>query len=147
MIDLRAWLRSHNLERYAETFAANDVDLDILGELTDRDLAELGVSLGNRRRLLRAIAERAAASRRAAAALAPEPIAIPAEAERRQVTVLFCDLVGSTALSSAVDPELLRSAAPPLPGRRCRRDRTVRRLRRQVYGRRRAGLFWLPPSL
>ena len=98
MIYLRAWLRSHDLERYGETFAANDVDLDILKELTDRDLAELGVSLGNRRRLLRAIA---------AAWTPPEPVAIPAEAERRQVTVLFCDLVGSTALSSAVDPELL----------------------------------------
>ena len=81
MSDLRAWLRSHNLEHYAETFAANDVDLDILAELSDRDLAELGVSPGNRRRLLRTIAVRAAASRRAAVALAPERIAIPAKAE------------------------------------------------------------------
>ena len=60
MSDLRAWLRANNCEQYADAFAANDVDLDILPELTEQDLAELGVSLGNRRRLLRAIAERTA---------------------------------------------------------------------------------------
>jgi class 3 adenylate cyclase/tetratricopeptide (TPR) repeat protein len=111
MNDLRAWLRAHNLEQYADAFEANDVDLDILPELTEQDLAELGVSLGNRRRLIRAIAAHAADPARASN-LAPTPAAGPAppggaEVERRQVTVLFCDLVGSTALSSAVDPELL----------------------------------------
>jgi len=89
MIDLRAWRRQHNLEEYAKTFAANDVDLDILAELTDRDLAELGVSLGNRRRLLEG-------DRRARGGFLPrrrspgaERIAIPAEVARRQGAVIF----------------------------------------------------------
>ena len=58
--DLRDWLRGNNLEQYADAFEANDIDLDILAELTDRDLEQLGLSLGNRRRLLKAIAGRGA---------------------------------------------------------------------------------------
>ena len=110
MSDLRAWLRANKLETYADAFEANDIDLDILSALTDQDLAGLGVSLGNRRRLMKAIAERATGPGPAATTPAPAPAldrAASAEAERRQVTVLFCDLVGSTALSRAVDPELL----------------------------------------
>ena len=105
MSDLRDWLRSNNLEQYADAFEANDIDLDVLAELTDRDLEQLGLSLGNRRRLLKAIAGRGAE-------LSPSKPA-PAEgpglgdAERRQVTVLFADMVGSTAVSGKVDPELL----------------------------------------
>ncbi|HZB92184.1 MAG TPA: adenylate/guanylate cyclase domain-containing protein, partial [Stellaceae bacterium] len=112
MSDLRAWLRSINFEQYADAFEANDVDLDILPELTEQDLAALGVSLGNRRRLRKAIAERTVDAGPRSAKLVPasgpklDPTA-SAEAERRQVTVLFCDLVGSTALSGTVDPELL----------------------------------------
>jgi class 3 adenylate cyclase/tetratricopeptide (TPR) repeat protein len=103
MNDLRSWLRGQGLEQYAEIFEANDVGLDVLPQLSERDLGQLGVSLGNRRRLLKAIAE-------AGAALAPTPApetSEGADAERRQVTVLFCDMVGSTALSGEVDPELL----------------------------------------
>lgn len=101
---LRGWLRGNNLEQCAEAFEANDIDLDILPELTEDDFEKLGISLGNRRRLHKAIAERATP----ADALAPKPAPEPSgEAERRQVTVMFCDLVGSTALSGAVDPELL----------------------------------------
>jgi class 3 adenylate cyclase len=106
MTDLRDWLRGNNFEQYADTFEANDIDLDILPELSERDLEQLGMSLGNRRRLLKAIATR----RTDVATLKPsdaEAPTAPAEAERRQVTVLFCDMVGSTALSGAVDPELL----------------------------------------
>ena len=55
MSDLRDWLRGNNLEQYAEAFEANDIDLDILPELSEPDLEKLGLSLGNRRRLLRAI--------------------------------------------------------------------------------------------
>jgi class 3 adenylate cyclase len=93
-------LRRNNLEQYADAFEANDIGLDILPELNEHDLEQLGLSLGNRRRLLKAVAGRAAD---------PQPPATQAaaEAERRQVTVLFCDMVGSTALSSAIDPELL----------------------------------------
>ncbi len=108
MSELREWLRRNKFEQYADAFEANDIGLDILPELNERDLEQLGVSLGNRRRLLKAIAEDAAtaAQPKAVEAGAPET---PADAERRQVTVLFCDMVGSTALSGAVDPELLGS--------------------------------------
>jgi predicted ATPase/class 3 adenylate cyclase len=108
MSNLRDWLRKNKLDQYADALEANDIDLDILSELTEHDLEKLGVSLGNRRRLLKAIAERANGE----SATAPTPAPgldsrVSSEAERRQVTVLFCDLVGSTALSGAIDPELL----------------------------------------
>ena len=101
MSELRDWLRRHRFEQYAEIFEANDIDLDILPELSERDLEQLGVSLGNRRRLRKALAERDAEP------AGPSAADAPGEAERRQVTVLFCDMVGSTALSGTVDPELL----------------------------------------
>jgi class 3 adenylate cyclase/tetratricopeptide (TPR) repeat protein/energy-coupling factor transporter ATP-binding protein EcfA2 len=103
MNDLRGWLRRNNFEQYADAFEANDIDLDILPELSERDLEQLGVSLGNRRRLLKAIAERGTE----AAKSAPVHSEPSGDAERRQVTVLFCDMVGSTALSGTIDPELL----------------------------------------
>jgi class 3 adenylate cyclase/tetratricopeptide (TPR) repeat protein len=102
MSDLRDWLRRHKLDPLADTLAANDIDLDILPDLTEADLERLGLSLGNRRRLLKAIAEGAASP----PAAEPQPEAASA-AERRQVTVLFCDLAGSTALAAATDPEIL----------------------------------------
>jgi class 3 adenylate cyclase/tetratricopeptide (TPR) repeat protein len=102
---LAAWLRGLGLERYEATFRANDVDADVLPELSDADLERLGVSLGHRRRLLKAIADL-----RAGIADRSEPsgaIAAAAEGkgERRQVTVLFCDLAGYTALSRELDAE------------------------------------------
>jgi len=103
MSDLRDWLRSNKFEQYADAFEANDIDLDILPELSERDLEQLGLSLGNRRRLLKAIAERVVAKSKPSDVEASEA----GDAERRQVTVLFCDMVGSTALSGTVDPELL----------------------------------------
>jgi class 3 adenylate cyclase/tetratricopeptide (TPR) repeat protein len=108
MNDLRAWLRKNKLEQYADAFEANDIDLDILSELTEHDLEKLGVSLGNRRRLVKAIAKRGGGE----SATTPMPApgldsGVSSEAQRRQVTVLFCDLVGSTALSGAMDPEPL----------------------------------------
>jgi class 3 adenylate cyclase/tetratricopeptide (TPR) repeat protein len=105
MSDLRDWLRRNQLEQYADAFEANDIGLDILPELTEQDLERLGLSLGNRRRLLKAIAGRGAGT--AAAGAINRDEASPGEAERRQVTVLFADMVGSTALSAKVDPELL----------------------------------------
>ena len=104
MSDLRDWLRSIKFEQYADAFEANDIDLDILPELSERDLEQLGLSLGNRRRLLKAIAERGVAKPTLSDA---EVADASGDAERRQVTVLFCDMVGSTALSGTVDPELL----------------------------------------
>src|SRR5471032_91274 len=104
MSDLRDWLRRNKFEQYADAFEANDIDLDILPELTENDLETLGVSLGNRRRLMKAVAERASGADKSAPKVARDS---SGEAERRQVTVLFCDMVGSTALSGTVDPELL----------------------------------------
>src|SRR5713101_4031309 len=101
--DLSLWLAEIGLGQHAETFAANDIDLDVLPDLTDEDLKELGLSLGHRRRLLRAIAER---TNERVIDAAPEPLR--RDAERRQVTILFCDLVGSTELSGRHDPEDLR---------------------------------------
>ena len=115
MSDLGEWLRANNLEQYAAAFEANDIDLDILSELDDRDLEQLGLSLGNRRRLLKAIAARNAG---AVTASSSDQVPLPdtssaapesgsSDAERRQVTVMFIDMVGSTALSAKLDPELL----------------------------------------
>jgi hypothetical protein len=102
MSDLRDWLRLHNLEQYADALEANDIDLDVLPDLNDHDLEQLGLSLGNRRRLLKAIA----AGKTAAVPVSAEASS-SGDAERRQVTVMFIDMVGSTALSAKLDPELL----------------------------------------
>ena len=101
--ELRCWLEQIGLAQHAETFAASDIDLDVLPELSDEDLKELGLSLGHRRRLLRAIVQRRNESSVGAAPETPSR-----DAERRQLTVLFCDLVGSTELSRRFDPEDLR---------------------------------------
>jgi len=107
-MDVVAWLRGLGLERYAPAFRDNDVDDEVLPELTSDDLISIGVtSVGHRRKLLAAIAglsaEMPAAALTAASRNAPEPAA--GTAERRQLTVMFCDLVGSTALSTRFDPE------------------------------------------
>jgi class 3 adenylate cyclase/predicted ATPase len=102
--DVRAWLEDLGLGRYAETFAENGVDLDLLPELSNEDLKDLGIErLGDRKRLLKAIA---ALVRTTLVTAIPAPST--SEAERRQLTVMFCDLVDSTALSSILDPEQLR---------------------------------------
>lgn len=101
--DLAAWLRRLGLERYAPAFQAAEVTRDLLPELTDADLRELGLPLGPRKAVLKAIRGMAHAAR----AGDGRP-AVPAEAERRQLTVLFVDLVGSTALSRRLDPEEMR---------------------------------------
>jgi predicted ATPase/class 3 adenylate cyclase len=109
MSDLRDWLRRNNLEQYAGVFETNDIDLDILPDLDDQDLEQLGLSLGNRRRLLKAITAPSPAAMISSGQHAPsldKPPADSGEAERRQVTVMFADMVGSTALSAKVDPEL-----------------------------------------
>src|SRR5262245_44565448 len=110
MSSVKEWLASLGLSEYADRFAQHRIDFSILRDLTDRELKEeLGVeSLGDRRRLLRAIAQLAEAAS-AAPQLAPGfESSRRDEAERRQVTVMFSDLVGSTALSACMDPEDLR---------------------------------------
>jgi class 3 adenylate cyclase len=105
------WLEKLGLGQYAQRFAENDITFVILPDLTDQDLKELGVaSLGHRRQLLRAIGE-LNGGMKGTTKLATEAVADakPHEAaERRQVTVMFSDLVGSTALSARIDPEDLR---------------------------------------
>src|SRR5271154_3157453 len=100
------WLEALGMSEYAERFAENDIDCSVLRHLTDQDLKELGVSLGHRRKILAAIA-----GYRPIPA-SPPPLSTDPKhqdtAERRQVTVMFSDLVGSTALSARMDPEHLR---------------------------------------
>src|SRR5246500_2665874 len=101
------WLQKLGLGQYAHRFAENDITFAILLDLTDQDLEKIGVaSLGHRRQLLRAIGELKSAPE--PCTMAAAPIAPHDAAERRQVTVMFSDLVGSTALSARMDPEDLR---------------------------------------
>ena len=106
-MDIDGWLRRIGLAQYAEMFRANDIDIELLGRLTNDDLKDIGVvSFGHRKKLLEAIAELAGAF-----PVSPQPAIEPKArdaAERRQVTVMFSDLVGSTALSARMDPEDLR---------------------------------------
>jgi class 3 adenylate cyclase/predicted ATPase len=107
-MDLGGWLRSLGLDQYEATFRANEIDADVLPELTEIDLEKLGVPLGHRKRLLKAIAG-LAAPEKLSATLSPAPVRYETDtAERRQVTVMFSDLVGSTALFARMDPEDLR---------------------------------------
>src|SRR5271157_6202661 len=98
MSTIAEWLTSLGMSEYVERFAENRIDLSVLPDLTDQDLEKLGVLLGDRRKMLRAIRELAPPLR-----ATPQDSALTEpthdEAERRQLTVMFCDLVGSTALS------------------------------------------------
>jgi class 3 adenylate cyclase/tetratricopeptide (TPR) repeat protein len=107
MTAVAKWLASIGLSEYAERFVENAIDLSVLSDLTEQDLKDLGVLLGHRRKMLRAIAE-LRGDVPPAAQIGSKPA--PREgAERRQLTVMFCDLVGSSALSARLDPEDLRT--------------------------------------
>ena len=111
-MDLGGWLRSLSLERYEAAFRENEIDETVLPTLTAEDLKDLGIGIvGHRRKILDAIAS-LRADTKATPAATPSPAAVDASprdtAERRQVTVMFSDLVGSTALSARMDPEDLR---------------------------------------
>ncbi len=108
-MDVADWLRGLGLERYAAAFRENEISADLLPSLTARDLQDVGVTaVGHRRRLLDAIG--ALREGVGPADDQPEPAARdPVLAERRHITVLFCDLVGSTPLSTKLDPEDLRA--------------------------------------
>jgi hypothetical protein len=111
-LDIGAWLLGLGLQQYEPAFRANDIDADVLRELTDADLERLGVaSLGHRKKLLKAIQILHADAHVSLPVVTSSRIEAPApeiSAERRQLTVLFCDLVGSTALAARLDPEDLR---------------------------------------
>src|SRR6516162_4735020 len=108
MQQIADWLKTLGLTQYAQAFADNDIDFSVLGYLTDQDLEKIGVSLGHRRKILAAIAGLVGAVS-AAPKLALTEGKPQDAAERRQLTVMFTDLVGSTALSTKLDPEDLRS--------------------------------------
>src|SRR5437764_7867108 len=108
-MNVAAWLQSLGLERYEPLFRDNEIDWEVLPKLTSEDLKEIGVvAIGHRRKLLDAIAAVGAAVPATAVMAASPDAPAPADAERRQLTVMFCDLVGSTALSTRFDPEDLR---------------------------------------
>jgi class 3 adenylate cyclase/tetratricopeptide (TPR) repeat protein len=113
-MDVAAWLRGLGLEQYAQLFRDNDIDGEILCGMTAEDLKELGISsFGHRRRLLNAITALGGEPStrdmaQSATSATPAPIPPTIEAERRQLTVMFCDLVGSTAIAARLDPEELR---------------------------------------
>jgi class 3 adenylate cyclase len=139
-INVADWLRRLGLEQYAPAFAGNNIDGEVLPELTAEDLIGLGVtSIGHRRKLLAALA--ALRSEASQVTTAFTSAAISGGAERRQLTVMFCDLVGSTALSARFDPEDLREGDRRLSPLRRRHGRPLRRFCRQVHGRRRLDLF------
>jgi hypothetical protein len=98
MQQIGEWLEKLGMSEYAERFAENDIDVSVLRHLTDQDLRELGISLGHRRKMLAAITEMTGTAS-AAPAPAPPIEPKPQDAERRQVTVMFSDLVGSIGVS------------------------------------------------
>jgi class 3 adenylate cyclase/predicted ATPase len=112
-MNVREWLRGLGLGQYEEKFRDNKIDVDVLADLSDGDLEKLDIPIGDRKRLLRAIADLGAgkplatSARRVAAApaSAPQSFTQPDAAERRPITVMFCDLAGSTGLASRLDAE------------------------------------------
>jgi class 3 adenylate cyclase/predicted ATPase len=107
MQQIADWLKKLGMSEYAERFAENRIDFSVLRDLTDQDLKDLGVVLGDRRKMLRAVAELGGAVSSSPQPAFTEPKSQDS-AERRQVTVMFSDLVGSTAMSARMDPEDLR---------------------------------------
>ncbi|MGO9769437.1 MAG: adenylate/guanylate cyclase domain-containing protein, partial [Roseiarcus sp.] len=107
-MDVGAWLRSLGLGQYETAFREADIDGEVLPDLTDSDLGQLGISLGHRKRILKAIANIGLAAPLHAAHPSAPTSTTADVAERRQLTVMFCDLVGSTALSARLDPEDMR---------------------------------------
>ena len=129
-MDLAAWLRRLGLERYEADFRDHEIDWAVLPNLTSEDLREIGVMpIGHRRRILDAIAALGPADAGAEPCLVP---AATAEAERRQLTVMFCDLVGSTPRSTRFDPEDLREIVGAY--HRCVTDGQKRMICSPIYG-------------
>ena len=104
-MDVGAWLRSLGLAQYEALFRQNDIDAEVLGDLTDADLEKLGLTLGHRKRLLKAVAS-LDGPEPAAKPTSPAPPSLSTDAaERRPITIMFCDLVGSTNLAARLDAE------------------------------------------
>jgi class 3 adenylate cyclase len=108
-MDVEVWLQGLGLERYVPAFRDHEIDWEVLARLTSEDLREIGVAaIGHRRKLLDAIAALGASAATATLTATVSDASAPIGAERRQLTVMFCDLVGSTPLSTRFDPEDLR---------------------------------------
>ena len=137
MSAVRNWLEEIGLAQYADAFEANDIDTDLLTQIDDQVLKDIGVwSAGHRLRLRNAIAKLAPTSITEGISEVPASPP-PSQAERRQLTVMFCDLVGS------VRPRGITRGDPRLSEHCFRRRRALRRLCRQIYGRRGPDLFRL----
>src|SRR5579863_9602206 len=104
-MDVGDWLRSLGLGQHEALFRENEIDAEVLPELTDGDLEKIGVPLGHRKRLLKAIANLRAAEAPAKPTIPPPTASSRDVAEHRPITVMFCDLVGSTSLAAKLDPE------------------------------------------
>ena len=141
MQQIADWLEKLGMSEYAQRFRENGIDVAVLRHLTDQDLKDIGVLLGHRRKMLAAIAELVGAVQAPPQPALTEPK--PQDtAERRQVTVMFSDLVGSTALSARMDPEDLREVISAY--QKCVAETVaLRRVRREIHGRRGARLFRL----
>ena len=105
IMDVGAWLRSLGLAQYEALFRQNDIDAEVLGDLTDADLEKLGLTLGHRKRLLKAIASLDGTELVAKPTSPASPSLSTDAAERRPITIMFCDLVGSTNLAARLDAE------------------------------------------
>jgi class 3 adenylate cyclase/tetratricopeptide (TPR) repeat protein len=107
-VNVESWLHGIGLSKYAEVLHENGIGADVLADLKEVDLEKLGLNLGDRKRLLKAIAALDGGPGRIETPAVPLPTTAPREAERRQLTVMFVDLVGSTELSTRLDPEDMR---------------------------------------
>ena len=133
-MDVGDWLRSLGLGQYETLFRENDIDAEVLSELTEGDLEKFGVSFGHRKRLLKAIAS-LGSTETAVKPAAPVALQMSTDAaERRQLTLMFCDLVGSTAMSARLDPEDMREIISVYHRCCAVADRAQRRLRREIHG-------------
>ena len=108
-MDVGAWLRNLGLGQYEGAFRDSEIEADVLPELTESDLEKIGLPLGPRKRILKAIRNLGGVGKSPDAANLTPPVPARESAERRQLTVMFCDLVGSTAISARLDPEDLSS--------------------------------------
>ena len=140
MQKIAEWLEKLGLSEYAQRFAENDIDLSVLPHLTDQDLKELGVSLGHRRKILAAIATGPPSLQPVLTDPKPQDTA-----ERRHLTVMICDLVGSTALSARLDPEDMRAVIDAYHATCARITRTYDGFLAEFRGDGIFGLFRLSP--
>jgi SAM domain (Sterile alpha motif) len=134
MQQIAQWLEEIGLPEYSERFAENGIDISVVRHLTEQDLKDIGVLLGHRRKMLVAIGNLTDATVATPSALAMTDLPAVDGAERRHLTVMFCDLVGSTALSAKLDPEGFKNHHWHLSSLLRRSGRAKWGVHRKVYG-------------